>query len=91
MLLCLTFLVEALSNVARHAGAERVAISIAVGDGTATVTVTDDGSGIPESGRRSGLTNLAARATLLGGSFTASRGGLARGTELRWSVPLPAA
>ena len=84
-------LVEALSNVARHAGAKRVAITVSVGDGTATVTVTDDGSGIPESGRRSGLTNLAARATLLGGTFTASRGSLERGTELRWSVPLPPA
>ena len=36
-------------------------------DGMLTVQVTDNGTGIPEVGRRSGLRNLASRAVKLGG------------------------
>ena len=48
----------------------------------------DDGVGMPEGGRRSGLANLAARARQLGGAFTVqpAPGG---GTALAWRVPLP--
>ncbi|MFB7667717.1 GAF domain-containing protein [Kitasatospora sp. NPDC056138] len=80
---------EALSNVARHAGAGRVEVSLSAGAELA-VTVTDDGVGLPEGGRRSGLANLAERAAALGGSFDAHalpHGG----TELLWRVPLPPA
>ncbi|WP_438268016.1 GAF domain-containing protein [Kitasatospora purpeofusca] len=78
---------EALSNAARHASAGSVQVSLTAG-ADLTLTVTDDGVGLPEGGRRSGLTNLAERATALGGTFTADRrpGG---GTELVWRVPLP--
>jgi signal transduction histidine kinase len=49
--------------------------------------VEDDGIGIPPSGRRSGLRNLAARAGSLGGSFeTRDREG--GGSVLEWRVPL---
>ena len=53
-----------------------------------TLTVTDDGVGLPEQGRRSGLRNLAERAESLGGSFEAARRPEG-GTMLRWQVPLP--
>lgn len=59
---------EALANVARHARATRAEVSIAVGEGVLTVVVGDNGIGIPEGGRRSGLRNLAERAELLGES-----------------------
>ncbi|MFD0279434.1 GAF domain-containing protein [Kitasatospora sp. NPDC127111] len=80
---------EALSNAARHAGASAVDVSVAAAAGL-TLTVTDDGVGLPEGGRRSGLANLADRAAALGGTFTARRRSEG-GTELTWQVPLPKA
>ncbi|MFJ8017762.1 GAF domain-containing protein [Streptomyces sp. NPDC096339] len=80
---------EALSNVARHARATRAEVSIAASGGVLTVAVTDDGVGMPEGGRRSGLRNLAERAERLGGRMTAApRGGDTGGTRLEWRVPL---
>ncbi|MEY9214524.1 GAF domain-containing protein [Thermobifida halotolerans] len=83
----LAVLREALSNIARHARASRADITVCVGSGV-TLTVTDDGVGLPERGRRSGLRNLAGRAEALGGSFEAVRRPEG-GTLLRWQVPLP--
>lgn len=79
---------EALSNTARHAHATAADIRLAVRSGEVTVTVTDNGVGIPADGRRSGLSNLAERAQRLGGELlleTPPRGG----TRLVWRVPLP--
>ncbi|WP_019633344.1 GAF domain-containing sensor histidine kinase [Actinomadura atramentaria] len=78
---------EALSNVARHAGATRVTVAVSVGD-ELVLRVVDDGVGITPGGRRSGLANLRDRAKALGGSF-AVRPGPDGGTELLWRVPLP--
>jgi signal transduction histidine kinase len=77
---------EALSNAARHASATKVDITVEAGADLVLV-VRDDGTGIKETGRRSGLANLADRAQLLGGTLHAqpADGG---GTELRWCVPL---
>ncbi|GAA3747017.1 two-component system sensor histidine kinase [Salinactinospora qingdaonensis] len=82
----LAVLGEALSNIARHAGASRVEIRVLVDDGI-SVEVEDNGVGLPEDGRRSGLANLAERAEQCGGAFEASRrpGG---GTRLRWHAPI---
>ncbi|MER7674003.1 GAF domain-containing protein [Kitasatospora sp. NPDC096128] len=78
---------EALSNAARHARAGRVEIVLQATGKQVVLTVQDDGVGVPEQGRRSGLTNLAARADTLGGSFELASppGG---GTRLVWSAPL---
>ncbi|MEV0533555.1 GAF domain-containing protein [Kitasatospora sp. NPDC050463] len=78
---------EALANAARHAGASAVEISLAAGV-ELVLTVTDNGVGLPEGGRRSGLANLAERAAELGGGFGA-RALTDGGTELLWRVPLP--
>jgi signal transduction histidine kinase len=77
---------EALSNAARHARAAKVDVEVAVDGSTVTLTVIDDGIGIPAEGRRSGLTNLAERAQQLGGTFTAHPGP-SGGTILIWSAP----
>ncbi|MFF4261144.1 GAF domain-containing protein [Streptomyces virginiae] len=80
---------EALTNVARHAEATQAEVSIAAGAGNLTITVTDDGVGLSESGRRSGLRNLAERAARLSGRMhIAARDDGARGTRLEWQVPL---
>ena len=80
---------EALMNVAKHARATSVAMSIAVDDATVTLRVTDDGVGIGSVGHGGrGVANMASRAEDLGGSctFAARDGG---GTVLTWSVPAP--
>jgi signal transduction histidine kinase len=82
---------EALSNAARHANASQVDVIVDAGsDGMLTVQVTDNGTGIPEEGRRSGLRNLASRAEKLGGELRiepADPGAQAPGTRLEWRVP----
>jgi signal transduction histidine kinase len=87
----LTTLREALSNVARHAEASQVDVTVDTGpDGMLTVQVIDDGVGIPAEGRRSGLRNLAGRAEKLGGELRlepASPGADRPGTRLEWRVP----
>ena len=86
---------EALSNLARHAGATRADVAVDVDrDGFLVVTVTDNGTGLPtRSSRRSGLRNLADRATALGGELRLSPAEPAAarpGTRLEWRVPAAA-
>ncbi|GAA2216188.1 hypothetical protein GCM10009850_116570 [Nonomuraea monospora] len=49
--------------------------------------VTDDGIGMSEPGRRSGLRNIKERAVRLGGT-TELESPDAGGTRLRWQIPL---
>ncbi|MFG2090543.1 MULTISPECIES: GAF domain-containing protein [unclassified Spirillospora] len=78
---------EALSNVARHARATETMVVIDVGDEDLTLRVEDDGVGIPQGGRRSGLRNMSDRAGGLGGDCT-TRDRPGGGTVLVWRVPL---
>jgi signal transduction histidine kinase len=91
----LVVLREALSNMARHAGASRADVTVDVSqDGILSVIVTDDGTGIPPGGRRSGLRNLADRAAKLGGELRLGQAEPAAprpGTKLEWRVPVAAA
>ncbi|GAA2957558.1 MULTISPECIES: GAF domain-containing protein [Streptomycetaceae] len=85
---------EALSNAFRHARASRVEVSVdataVLPDGRDAVrlSVADDGVGIPDSGRRSGLRNLARRAESLGGASWFGPGEGGTGTTVVWEVPL---
>jgi signal transduction histidine kinase len=86
----LSALREALSNAARHSGASKVDVHVRA-NAELSLTVRDNGSGIKDSGRRSGLSNLEQRATKMGGSFRVESAP-ASGTEVDWRVPLaPAA
>ena len=80
---------EALSNAARHSGASKVEVQVRAA-AELSLTVRDNGSGMKDTGRRSGLANLDERAISLGGSFRVgpASGG---GTELQWRVPLAGA
>jgi signal transduction histidine kinase len=80
---------EALSNAARHASARSVEVSVAVRDDELHLEVVDDGVGMGEPARRSGLANLSARAAQLGGTFAVASSPGA-GTRIRWCVPLVA-
>ncbi|MGW8375202.1 GAF domain-containing protein [Streptomyces sp. ODS28] len=78
---------EALSNTARHAGASAVDVQLDLRGGRLTLTVEDNGRGLPPEPHRSGLRNLAERAERLGGELELSSppGG---GTRVRWRVPV---
>ncbi|UKD56699.1 GAF domain-containing protein [Amycolatopsis sp. FU40] len=78
---------EAVSNAVRHAGASALSVSVAVRDEVVRISVTDDGTGLPEGVSPSGLGNLRERAESVGGEFTLGTrpGG---GVRLDWSAPL---
>lgn len=79
---------EALTNAAKHAQAGRVEVLVEVDGQQLRLMVTDDGVGVSEGGRRSGLANLSSRAEQLRGTFTVQRVADSGGTRLEWSVPL---
>lgn len=87
---------EALSNAFRHAQAQHIEVvvdaTVTLPDGTPGVrlSVADDGVGIPEGGRRSGLRNLRRRAESLGGSSDCGPGigEDGAGTTVVWEAPL---
>ncbi len=82
---------EALSNVARHAQAAEVDVAVVVEADVIHVTVEDDGVGMVESGRRSGLANLSERAHGRGGTVVVlSPVAVLGGTRLLWEVPVAA-
>jgi PAS domain S-box-containing protein len=81
---------EALGNVARHANASAVDVTIAVEGDRVVMKVRDDGVGPPDfegqPTRGNGLVNLQARASTLGGSC-ALEAATPAGAVLAWSVP----
>ncbi|WP_353827873.1 GAF domain-containing sensor histidine kinase [Agromyces sp. SYSU T0242] len=77
---------ELLSNAVKHSGASSVVLTITATDGSVTAVVADDGRGIGDSPRRSGLENLRVRAERLGGAFELESGG--DGTRARWTAPI---
>jgi len=77
---------EALTNVVKHASAEHVSLVIAVMESLVTLEVIDDGVGVPEVKRRSGLANLQQRALRRGGTFSFDSG--AGRTRILWSIPV---
>ncbi|WP_328632931.1 GAF domain-containing sensor histidine kinase [Streptomyces sp. NBC_00356] len=84
---------EALSNAFRHAEADRIDVvvdaTVLLPDGRQGVrlTVADDGVGIKEGGRRSGLKNLQKRAESLGGASWHGAGLGGDGTTVVWQAP----
>lgn len=77
---------EALSNTTRHARATAARVEV-VADGTElTVSVADNGRGISDTTRRSGLRNLRTRAEQHRGTLTVRSH--TAGTVLTWKVPL---
>jgi signal transduction histidine kinase len=78
---------EALSNVARHAQASSVEAGLDVSSSQVRLSVSDDGVGLGETTRRSGLANLSERASRRGGTLTMTSSPN-RGTQLRWQIAL---
>jgi signal transduction histidine kinase len=90
---------EALVNVRKHSGADRVLVRASVDDGMWRLTIEDDGRGFPFAGRRSqaeldaqrqGPRTIGERARIIGGQVTVeSRPGF--GSRVEISVPLESA
>jgi signal transduction histidine kinase len=78
-------LAEALSNVARHAGAAHVEVLLRATDDI-SLSVHDDGRGIPGTATRSGLSNMVERAERMGGTCTVESSP-EHGTTITWTVP----
>jgi signal transduction histidine kinase len=77
---------EALTNIRRHAHATAADIHLHVGT-ELILQITDNGRGLGQTTRSSGLANLRQRALQLGGTFeVTSKPGA--GTRLEWRVPL---
>ncbi|GAA1154725.1 GAF domain-containing sensor histidine kinase [Ornithinicoccus hortensis] len=83
----LAVLREALSNVARHAGASSTTVRVTVADDVVTCRISDDGVGVPDHIKESGLRNIRSRARARGGEVEI-RNRDPHGTEVSWRVPL---
>ncbi len=81
---------EALTNVARHAGASEAEIELVATD-VLTLRVLDNGRGVPDgfdTAGGNGVRNMAERARLLGGGCSLGPRAEKAGSELCWWVPL---
>jgi signal transduction histidine kinase len=75
-----------LTNVVRHAEATTASVVVKATADDLEVAVADDGHGIGETTRRSGLRNIADRANRLNGEFSVESG--AEGTRLLLRLPV---
>jgi two-component system, NarL family, sensor histidine kinase UhpB len=80
---------EALTNVARHAGASRVDLVLERLGGRVVLEVRDDGRGTGGAPPGTGMTGMRERALLVGGDLVVDDGPGGRGTAVRLSLPLP--
>ncbi len=82
---------EALTNIARHAGAHRVVVSLRTVGDAFIMEVKDDGRGITKTQisdlKSIGLTGMRERAFAMGGTLTVA-GARGKGTTVALSVPL---
>jgi signal transduction histidine kinase len=78
---------EALANIAKHASASRVSVSVTTGGARVRVAIEDDGLGGADPARGTGLKGLADRVEALGGTLQVeSEAGV--GTRLAAEIPL---
>ena len=65
---------ESLTNIAKHAGASKAEVELAASDHTVTLTIRDDGKGIPAGWATKegsfGLLGISERALALGGELS---------------------
>ncbi len=78
---------EALANVVRHADAQNCEISLRA-DAGLTITIADDGRGLPAGPRGVGLTTMRERAEELGGTLAVETG-CGGGTRVVAALPFP--
>ena len=77
---------EALTNVARHARAQEVQVTLSATDSALELTVSDDGCGVGTAAAGVGLTSMRRRAETLGGRLGLDSG--PGGTTITATLPL---
>lgn len=78
---------ETLTNAVKHSDASQIEVLVSIEGENVVLVVTDNGIGMPETGRRSGVRNIMARAADAGGSCVVERVDESGGTRVTWSVP----
>ncbi len=78
---------EALTNVAKHADASFVSLSLKIDEESLGLTIADDGRGGADPGAGTGLLGLSDRIEVLGGTLDVSSP-VGAGTTLRVAIPL---
>ena len=80
---------EALSNVARHSGAQNCLISLVYQQQQVAFCIQDDGKGFDPQQEKGGigLSSMRERAQTLGGTFDLSSGS-GQGTSVRVTIPI---
>ncbi len=78
---------EALTNIAKHAGASSASVDLNAGVSEIVVIIEDDGVGLGDPSRSSGLGNMRARAERHGGSMNTEQA-VRGGTLLTWRARL---
>lgn len=84
---------EAIRNALQHGKPKRIGVTLAESGGVVTLTVEDDGVGVPESAEKGdglGIRIMAHRAAMIGGTF-AIEPGPTGGTIVTCSIPAGAA
>ncbi|MBL9113760.1 MAG: sensor histidine kinase [Verrucomicrobiaceae bacterium] len=81
---------EALTNVARHANASRVDVKLRSSDGNLTLTISDNGKGLPQNTEKPptlGMVGMRARARHCGGELNLAEN-QPKGLQISATVPL---
>ncbi len=82
---------EALTNIARHANARRVEVTLSSDGGELALDIEDDGRGLAQTsptGKSIGLVSMAERARELGGCLSLCEGRSGAGTRIVLRIPL---
>ncbi|MCK8681780.1 HAMP domain-containing sensor histidine kinase [Streptomyces lichenis] len=79
---------EGLTNVMRHAAAERADVVLGSVPGGVELLIRDDGRGLVDAAEGAGLRGMRERALLIGAEVAVGPGPEGRGTEVRLYVPL---
>ena len=80
---------EALTNVAKHSAATSAAVRVTAAGGDLRLVVDDNGRGIGDPHRSSGLANMRNRAEARAGTLAVGSAAGGSGTTLEWRVPVP--
>jgi two-component system sensor histidine kinase UhpB len=82
---------EALTNVARHSGADHAELRLDSEDGRLVLTVRDQGRGLPAGHvPGTGMRGMRERASLIGAKLEVTNSSSSGGCEVRLDVPLEA-
>lgn len=86
---CIRSIQEAINNILKHSGANKIELQFTKNKNTLNITIKDNGKGfdITKSNNGSGIKNMRERMLDIGGTFEI-RPVIGRGTEILFSIPI---